>query len=495
MGSPPLAAGRLSDPADDDRIQHPPPQNPGISVLVVDDEPGMRSFLQRGLARHCALVEIAADSGQAQALLQRCHFDLLIADIRLPGKSGLEWVQELREQRSGLDVIFITAHADVSTAIGALRAGAADFILKPFRIEQLLSAVQRCTERRSLTRENYLLHREADQRHDIDGVVGTCDPMKEVCAIISRVAPMRSTVLLGGESGTGKELAARAIHKASGRPGSFVPINCGAMSAELLESELFGHVKGAFTGAHQAREGLFSFAHGGSLFLDEIGEMPLAMQAKLLRALEERTIRPVGGNQETPVDVRIIAATNRDLAAEVQAGRFREDLFYRLNVVSVRLPALRERRDDIPGLTDFFLRRLAAELGVPNPGVDPWDIAQLQGYDWPGNVRELRNVIERSLLLGRPPGQCIAADSGTGSGTGSVTGFGAGAASVASSVPDLSLAAVEQRHILSVLEACKGNKSAAARQLGVSRKTLERKLKLWDEGSPGVEDDDQPDRD
>ncbi|MGB5733406.1 MAG: sigma-54 dependent transcriptional regulator [Thiohalocapsa sp.] len=484
MGSVPLAAGRLSDPtAVDDRVQRPPPRSPGTSVLVLDDEPGMRSFLQRGLARHCALVEIAANSEQAHALLQRCHFDLLIADIRLPGKSGLDWVRELREQRSDLDVIFITAHADVTTAIAALRAGAADFILKPFRIEQLLSAVERCTERRNLSRENYLLHREADQRFGIDGVVGTCDPMKEVCAIINRVAPMRSTVLLGGESGTGKELAARAIHQRSGRIGSFVPINCGAVSAELLEGELFGHVKGAFTGAHQAREGLFSFAHGGSLFLDEIGEMPLAMQAKLLRVLEEKTIRPVGGNQEIPVDVRIIAATNRDLGAEVQAGRFREDLFYRLNVVSVRLPALRERREDIPGLTDFFLNHLAPELGVPNPGIHPWDIAQLQGYDWPGNVRELRNVIERSLLLGRPPGQCITADNGAGATSPRLSGL----------APDLSLAAVEQRHILSVLDACTGNKSAAARKLGVSRKTLERKLKLWAEGTAGtdIDDDDE----
>ncbi|WP_295540779.1 sigma-54 dependent transcriptional regulator [uncultured Thiohalocapsa sp.] len=448
----------------------------GDAVLIVDDEPGMRSFLRRGLSRQFQLVETAADVEEAQALLNRCHFDLLIADIRLPGQSGLDWVRGLREQHGNLDVIFITANADLESAIGALRAGAADFILKPFRLEQLLSAALRCTERRSLVRENFLLQREAVQRNRIDGLVGHCDPIKEVCSIIERIAPMRSTVLITGESGTGKELAARALHARSGRPGSFVPINCGAVSGELLESELFGHVKGAFTGAHQSREGLFSFAHGGSLFLDEIGELPLGMQAKLLRVLEEKTIRPVGGNQETPVDVRIIAATNRDLASEVQAGRFREDLFYRLNVVSVRLPALRERVDDMPDLIDFFLDHFSAELGLPRPQLGVDELALLSRYDWPGNIRELRNVIERSLLLGRPPSRCIAQDL---------------PASEPASDPapdDASLAAIEQCHILRVLDSCQGNKSAAARQLGISRKTLERKLKRWDDG-------DDPDAD
>ncbi len=252
MGSDPLPAGRLPELS-------PPGENagvlPGTSVLIVDDEPGMRSFLQRGLSRHFALVEVAADTEAAHDLLRRCHFDLLVSDIRLPGKNGVAWVEELRDQGSSLDVIFITAHADLETAIAALRAGASDFILKPFRIDQLLSAMERCTERRRLSRENFLLHRETDRHHTLDGLVGDCEPMKEVCAIINRVAPMRSTVLVQGESGTGKELAARAIHDRSGRPGSFVAINCGAVSPELLESELFGHVKGSFTGAHQARAG------------------------------------------------------------------------------------------------------------------------------------------------------------------------------------------------------------------------------------------------
>jgi DNA-binding NtrC family response regulator len=464
MGSELSAVGRLPEHTTPD---HDPGGAPGEAVLILDDEPGMRSFLQRGLARHFALVETAADTQEAEDLLRRCHFDLLICDIRLPGKGGVEWVQELRDQGGGLEVIFITAHADLETAIGALRAGASDFILKPFRIGQLLTAVERCAERRKLSRENYLLHRETDQRHGLDGMIGGGDSMAAVCAIINRVAPLRSTVLIQGESGTGKELAARAIHERSGRPGSFVAINCGAVSPELLESELFGHVKGAFTGAHQAREGLFSFAHGGSLFLDEIGEMPLAMQAKLLRVLEEKTIRPVGGNQESPIDVRIIAATNCDLGSEVAAGRFREDLFYRLNVVAVRLPPLRERPEDIPSLTRFFLDQLSNELGLPAPEVEHRDLDQLRRYGWPGNVRELRNVVERCLLLGRRPGQCIAPNQAFG------------ASEPKAGDQDVSLEAVERRHILSVLDTCEGNKSAAARELGVSRKTLERKLKAW----------------
>ncbi len=443
----------------------------GGSVLVVDDEPGMRSFLQRGLARHFALVETAGDAAEADALLRRCHFDLLIADIRLPGRTGLDWVRALRDQGNGIDVIFISGHADLDTAIGALRVGASDFILKPFRVDELLAAAAGTRERRRLARENFLLQRETESWHSLDGFIGDCEPIKEVCRIINRVAPTRSTVLIHGESGTGKELAAQAIHDRSGRPGSFVAIDCGAVSPELMESELFGHVKGAFTGAHQAREGLFSYAHDGSLFLDEIGEMPLAMQSKLLRVLEEKSIRPVGGNQETPVDARIIAATNRDLAAEVAAGRFREDLYYRLNVVAVRLPPLRERPEDIASLTRFFLDRLTVELGILGPRLEDEDIERLRGYDWPGNVRELRNVLERSLLLGKRPADCI------GGGPGPVPG------PTDRDSSDLSLEAVERRHILSVLAAKGGNKTAAALTLGVSRKTLERKVKVWSEGA------------
>ncbi|MES9991583.1 MAG: sigma-54 dependent transcriptional regulator [Candidatus Thiodiazotropha sp.] len=439
------------------------------SVLIVDDEPGIRSFLQKGLRKYFGLVETAEDVATAEELRQHCHFDLIITDIRLPGQvGGVEWVRELREQGGVTGVIFMTAHADMETAIDALRAGAEDFILKPFRMEQMITAVERYLERQKMQRENFVLRRQVEQLYDSSGMVGRCQQMKSLCDVIKRVAPMPSTVLIEGESGTGKELAARAIHEMSGRSGSFVPVNCGAMTAELLESELFGHVKGAFTGAHLSRDGLFTYASGGTLFLDEIGEMPLSMQAHLLRALEERTIRPVGSNREVPVDVRIIAASNRDLEQEVRSGDFREDLYYRLNVLSLRIPALRERKEDIPLLVKHFVEVLAGELGITPPQMGESDLVRLLDYDWPGNVRELKNVIERCLLLNKSPSLCM---------------LGSEAAVTQADPFDASktllLEAIEKQHILKVLDLEGGNKSAAARMLGISRKTLERKTQAW----------------
>lgn len=437
------------------------------AVLIIDDEPGIRNFLQKGMEKRFGLVELADDIPTAIALTERCNFDLIIADIRLPGQSGVEWVTQLREQGGTMAVIFITAHASVNTAIDALRAGAADFIMKPFRMDQIMASVERCMDRQQLQRENVVLHRQVEQLHD-SGMIGQCQTMKNVCSVIKRIAPMPTTVLIEGESGTGKELAARAIHQWSGRSGSFVPINCGAITAELMESELFGHVKGAFTGAHQVREGLFTYANNGTLFLDEIGEMPLPMQVHLLRVLEEHTIRPVGSNREIPVDVRIIAATNRDLNEEVERGNFRQDLFYRLNVVTVRMPTLRERLEDIPELVDFFMQKMAADMGVPPHQMGNRELVQLRSYSWPGNVRELKNVIERCLLLDQSPDQCLKGISATGEVTGLTDGSDV-----------LLLEEIEKRHILKVLDMEGGNKSAAARLLGVSRKTLERKVQAW----------------
>lgn len=439
------------------------------SALIVDDEPGIRSFLQKGLEKHFGLVEVAGDVETAEAIRQRCHFDLIIADIRLPGRSGVEWVTELRAQGSSTSVIFITAHADLQTAIDALRAGAADFIMKPFRMEQLLAAVERCMERQRIQRENFILRRQLDHYFDQSGMVGDCQQIKSVCTVIKRVAPMPSTVLIEGESGTGKELAARAIHEFSGRNGSFVPINCGAMSAELLESELFGHVKGAFTGAHQTREGLFTYANGGTLFLDEIGEMPMSMQTRLLRVMEDRTIRPVGSNKEIPVDVRVITATNRDLDEEVKKGNFREDLYYRLNVLSIRMPTLKERLEDLPALVNHFTSTLAPEMGLTPPSFNNAEMEAMKSYDWPGNVRELKNVIERCLLLNTIPSQCL---------TGTAT-ISDNRSAQMTGTDEVLLEDVEKRHILTILEMEGGNKSAAARRLGISRKTLERKVQAW----------------
>ncbi|MCK5342348.1 MAG: sigma-54-dependent Fis family transcriptional regulator, partial [Candidatus Heimdallarchaeota archaeon] len=393
---------------------------------------------------------------------------LIIMDIRLSGQSGVEWVQELRGHGVQTDVIFMTAFADMETAIQALRTGAADFILKPFRVEQMLSSVKNCLEKQRLTRDNFVLQRQLEQYYEMDGMIGASDAIKDVCSIIKRVAPSPTTLLIEGQSGTGKELAARALHEFSTRKGAFVPINCGSISPDLLESELFGHVKGAFTGAHQSRQGLFNYASGGTIFLDEIGEMPLAMQAKLLRVLEEHAIRPVGSEREISIDVRIIAATNRDLEAEVEKGQFREDLFYRLNVVSIRMPSLAERKEDIPLLARYFSDTLSVQLGVEAIPFNHEDLVGLQSYSWPGNIRELKNIIERSLLLGRTPLNCINKNS---------TGNNHAEKPLGMEYPDnWSMQDVEKHHMQSVLKTVDGNKSEAARRLGVSRKTLERKF-------------------
>ena len=437
------------------------------SVLVIDDEHGIRNFLIKGLSRFLGFIESAEDLESAEALRQRCHFDLIIADIKLPGGSGVEWVQSLRESGCNTPVIFITAHAHLDIAIDAIRAGAADFIIKPFRMDQILTAVDRCVERQDIKRENFVLRRQVDKIYHGSGMIGECQSIRNLGEVIKRVAPMPSTILIDGESGTGKELAARSIHELSGRTGVFVPVNCGAMSAELLESELFGHVKGAFTGAHQGREGLFSYANGGTLFLDEIGEMPLSMQAHLLRVLDEKNIRPVGSNQEVPVDVRIIAATNRKLEQRVSEGEFREDLFFRLNVLNLQIPPLRERIDDLKELSQYFIDTISVGLGVKPSRLSNDELVLLSAYDWPGNVRELKNVIERSLLLNSLPSEAIG-------------GIVQQASSDETEETSTLLADVEKHHILKILNIENGNKSAAARRLGVSRKTLDRKVTVWE---------------
>lgn len=436
------------------------------SILVVDDEHGIRNFLVKGLGKYVGFIESSEDINKAEKLRQRCHFDLIIADIKLPGRSGVEWVKDLREDGCQTSVIFITAHAHLDIAIDAIRAGAADFIIKPFRIDQIFTAIDRCVERQEIKRENFVLRRQVDKIYGSAHMIGACQLIQDLCTVIKRIAPKPSTILIEGESGTGKELAAKSIHDLSVRTGSFVPINCGAMSAELLESELFGHVKGAFTGAHQGREGLFSFAIGGTLFLDEIGEMPLTMQAHLLRVLEEKTIRPVGSNQQIPVDVRIIAATNKKLDQCVKAGDFRQDLFFRLNVLNIHIPALRDRIEDLKILSQHFIETLSIGLGIKPFRISESELSLLSTYQWPGNVRELKNVIERSLLLNTPPSQCI---------TGAIQEI----STEETLESDILLEDVEKHHILKVLKIENGNKSAAARQLGISRKTLERKVTAW----------------
>jgi DNA-binding NtrC family response regulator len=439
------------------------------AVLVVDDEEGMRSFLTRALKGVVGLVEAAPSAERAQELFNRFHFDVVVLDHALPGKTGVEWLEELRAAGATCDVILITAFADLDTAINAVRAGAADFILKPFRLDQMMNALKRCFERQGMARENFVLRRTLDERAGVEGVIGQSDAIQALRSMVRRLAPMPSTVLIQGESGSGKEVVARALHQLSPRSARpFVAVNCAAVAAELFESELFGHTKGAFTGAAEARNGLFYYAQGGTLFLDEISELPPAIQTKLLRVLEDRRVRPVGSNREVPVDVRIIAATNRNLADQVAAGNFREDLYYRLDVVGVRVPPLRERPEDIAPLARHFMDSLAVHLGVPPLPFARPVLDVLTAYHWPGNARELRNFVERSLILGAFPLDSLAQHDLEAEVEQQPAGDGV----------EL-LADVEKRHILALLREAGGNKTEAARRLGISRKTLERKCALW----------------
>ena len=443
------------------------------AILVVDDEPGMLSFIERALASRYSRVDCAGSAEMGQTLLGKHHYDVLVLDISLPGQSGLAWLQELRHSGFTGDVILITGYADMETAISALRAGAQDFLQKPFRIDQLWNSLDRIADRSRLLRENFVLRRAVTNQQALEhALIGESAQMRHLRSVVSRVSKTDATVLFTGESGVGKEVAARYLHSNSLRANKpFVPLNCAAIAPELIESELFGHMKGAFTGAVESHQGLFYYAQGGTLFLDEIGELPLPMQTKLLRVLEDRKVRPVGSNKEIEVDVRIVTATNRQLKVEVDRGRFRQDLFYRLDVMPIEIPPLRLRVDDILALARHFIGQLSSKLRVePLPLVA--DIEQrLQAYDWPGNVRELRNFIERSLIMGYFPVESLPATWREESEQPAL-------------VPEPgqssdSLEEVEKTHIMKVLQAANGNKTEAARRLGVSRKTLERKTALW----------------
>jgi DNA-binding NtrC family response regulator len=443
---------------------------PLAGVLVVDDEPGMRNFLDKTLRARVGQVLTAASAEEADALVRRHRFDLVILDIALPGKSGIAWLRELRAQGYAGEVVLITAFADLDTAIEALRAGASDFILKPFRVTQILNALRHGLERALLKRENWVLRRAVSQRTPpADGLVGRSLQIKGLQAALERVASVDSTVLLTGESGTGKELAALALHRHSARAaGPFVPVSCATLSPEMVESELFGHARGAFHGATEARDGLFVYAQGGTLFLDEVGELPPALQASLLRVLEDRRIRPLGSEQEIAVDVRIVAATNRPLAAEVAAGRFRNDLYYRLQVVEITLPPLRAHKEDIGDLVAHFIATLSPRLGVAPFEVSADELGYLQQYDWPGNVRELRNLIERSLIVGALNVSALYRRLEEARPT-----------PRAAAQRPTELQALEKQHILAVLDGAGGDKTRAAQLLGISRRTLERRVAEW----------------
>lgn len=369
-------------------------------ILVIDDEVSLREFLEILLKREGHEVSTAEDAVAGIAALKGGDFELVLTDLNTPNGSGMDVLKHVNEHHPALQVILMTAFATTENAVQAMRLGAYDYIIKPFKVEELRVIIERALERSTLRRENRRLKETLDAHRARNRLIGSSDAMKEVHEMIRKVAGARTNVLITGESGTGKELVARAIHNGGPRADeAFVPINCGAIPETLIESELFGHVKGAFTGASKDKIGLFETAGGGTVFLDEIGELPLQMQVRLLRVLQERTVRKVGGSEDVKLESRVIAATNRDLATEVSAERFREDLYFRLNVIQIGLPPLRERQADIPILAHAFLAKFNDEQDSSVSEISDAAMAALLRHDWPGNVRELENAIERGVTL------------------------------------------------------------------------------------------------
>ncbi|PKN26244.1 MAG: Fis family transcriptional regulator [Deltaproteobacteria bacterium HGW-Deltaproteobacteria-22] len=438
-----------------------------FQLVIVDDEASVRKMLQIAFSRLGHRIETFGNAESALAFLEEHPADVIITDLRMHGISGMEFLKKVKQKWAGIEVIMITAHGTIENAIDAVRAGAFDFVQKPFEIAELELTVARAIDQRALRRENEELRRQLQSAGPDSVQFVTASPaMKTVMDLVLKAAPARAGVLLTGDSGTGKERVARALHQLSGRKGGpFLAVNCGAIPETLLEGELFGHVKGAFTGADSTHDGLFQAAGGGTLLLDEIGDMPLPLQVKLLRVLQERSVKPVGGTREIPVDVRVVAATNRNLEEDVRAGRFREDLYYRLNVVSIRMPSLSERREDIPILADQLLSRLASEAAIIRPRLSDEAHLFFMSYAFPGNVRELENMLERAVVLDqdgvidladlRPP-----------------AASGAQPAVHPEGNLDEQISGLERVRILEALSATGGNRTEAARRLGITFRSL-----------------------
>jgi len=451
-----------------------------LRILVVDDEKSQREMLAGFLSKQGYKVKTAESGEQALAIYEHESFEIALLDQKMPGMDGLELLSCLKKLDPELQIILITAHGTVETAVTAMRAGAYHYITKPIvNLEELLELISRAAEKHFLLRENKLLKEELKNNLGDFSIIGDSEPMKKLLSTVSNVAPTDTTVLITGESGTGKELVAHAIHGMSPRADkTFVPINCAAIPETLMESELFGHTKGAFTGATSARDGKFSMADGGTLFLDEIGDVPVNVQVKLLRAIEEKTFQRVGSNTSINVDVRIVTATNRNLQADMSDGRFREDLYYRLNVINIHLPALRERRDDIIPLVEYYVAKYGQKLNKNVTGITPRAKDLLLRYHWPGNVRELVNVIERAIVLLR--GDAIdvndlplkTANSEQG---GEVYSPG----SEIKSIKDL-----ESEHIRKTLDFAEWNFNKTADLLGIHRNTLRLKIKEYNIEKP-----------
>jgi two-component system response regulator AtoC len=454
-------------------------------VLIIDDDRSMCEVLESELRQRNFEVVTLTSGDEALRRLNEEDFGIVVTDINMQGMSGVDLCKQIAANREDIPVVVMTAFGSMEAAVSAIRAGAYDFVTKPFEMDDLALTIERGLKHRALREEVRRLRRAVTEQQRFDDIVGTSPSMKKMYDLIARVAETETTVLVTGESGTGKELVAKALHlRSPRREGAFVAINCAAMPESLLESELFGHVKGAFTDARNSRSGLFVKATKGTLFLDEIGEMPPGMQAKLLRALQERTVRPVGGDTEVPFDTRIIAATNRDLETEVEEKRFREDLFYRINVVRIHVPPLRARGSDILLLAQHFLQRHQANGPQRVVGLKSAAADKLLSYPWPGNVRELQNCIERAVALTQFD------HIGLDDLPERIREFKTSRITIESNDPAelLPMEEVERRYILRVLEAVGGNKTLAAQVLGFDRRTLYRKLERCRDSVPAKKD-------
>ena len=456
----------------------------GLGILIVDDDLAHRVMLKKLLGGWGYSVTEADDGAVAIEEVRRRSFDLILMDIRMMKVSGIEALEQIKKINPTIPVIIMTAYASVETAVSALKKGAYDYLTKPLDFDELQIVMKRATEHSLLKKENDYLKERLGEKFDRQNMIGQGSAMVRLLEIVEQVAPTEATILITGDSGTGKEMIANAIHANSNRKQApFVKINCAALTETLLESELFGHEKGAFTGADRKREGKFLQADGGSIFLDEVSEMSQAMQVKLLRVLQERELTRVGGSEVLKVDVRVIAASNKDLKKEIQTARFREDLFYRLNVVALTVPPLRERKEDIPLLAQHFLQGFAVKNSKNVINFTPKAIEKLMQYPWSGNVRELMNAIERAVVLSRntylDEGELtlLMADGGGLNGK----DLSGAANQPAEATGNLPLEEVEKRSILEALHDCSGNKSEAARRLGITRKTLRKKLEKYEQ--------------
>jgi DNA-binding NtrC family response regulator len=471
-----IRPGELGGPT----LEQAPPR-----VLVVDDERALRRALTRLLEVKGMIVGVAEDGASAMELLERESFDVALVDLMMPRVGGLEFLDHVRQRHSAMEVVLMTAFGDVETAVQAVRAGAYHFLTKPFRSnDEVILAVTKAAEHRRLVDHAVMLERRLEQMQKFGGLIGNSVRMQEVYRLAVGVAPTTSTVLILGESGTGKELTARAIHQHSPRSEkAFVAVNCSAIPVDLVESELFGHMRGAFTGATANRPGLFEVADGGTIFLDEIGDLPPLAQVKLLRALQEGEVKRVGANETRTVDVRVIAATNVDLKSRIASGRFREDLYYRLNVVRIALPSLRERPEDIPLLAQHFLRRYAERSNRPVQSISAAAMEILKSQRWEGNVRELENTIEHAVVFSSgerievrdlPPTM----EAGPSAHPPSVTNGGAAAPDFRDlpfrTAKSRAMAAFENKYFQALLEECSGNVSEAARRAGLDRSNFRR---------------------